>query len=198
MHYLHHDIVAKSSDFFDKALNGRFAEKDGQVKLPHEDARLFAIYAHWLYFGPSAIVRKTGTGQAVGDKWLDGEKETQHELPIMTKVKLYVLGEMLQDDQFRDDVMDSLISWCSKEGTWPTSCVPFVEKNLPESSPMRKFLVRAWAVEGGPRWFTKQQDGAIRADIEMGSQKFWAEVAETAIMLRKGVKLEGPCERTKH
>lgn len=41
---IHKQIIETSSDFVDKALNGRFAEKDGVVRLPIHGSKAFGLY----------------------------------------------------------------------------------------------------------------------------------------------------------
>jgi hypothetical protein len=47
--YVHWDLIARSSAFFDNALNGSFKEKDGKVKLPDHKMSDFLVYIEWLY-----------------------------------------------------------------------------------------------------------------------------------------------------
>lgn len=98
---VHHDLIAASSDFFNKALNGRFAEKNDTVKLQKVNVTVFGRYLQWLCEGRIFIAENVDR-VAVQD-WDD-------------ILDLLILGNLLQDNQFFNAVTDHLIDLSTGSG----------------------------------------------------------------------------------
>lgn len=92
---VHHDLVTASSDYFSKALNGKFREKDSVVHLEDQGPATFASYVQWLY---------NNTVVTFGEQW--GAHLDQ-----------YILGEYIQDRGYRNAAIDTFIELAVTSGS---------------------------------------------------------------------------------
>jgi hypothetical protein len=94
---VHEQLICTHSPFFANALNGSWAEADSRVvPLPDDAPPTFAVYRTWLYTGLLAC-----TNGSDSDEW---------ELLACA----YVLGEKLQDSDFKDTVIDAMVEKFNK------------------------------------------------------------------------------------
>jgi len=94
---VHEQLICTHSPFFANALNGSWAEAHSRVvPLPDDAPSTFAVYRTWLYTGLLAC-----TNGSDSDEW---------ELLACA----YVLGERLQDSDFKDTVIDAMIEKFNK------------------------------------------------------------------------------------
>lgn len=87
---------------------------------------IFERYVEWLYRHELSIESSySGMGRV-------------HAL-----AKLFILGERLQDTPFRNDIMDKFCVYASGPGKFHSDAalISLVFDNLPESSPLRRFLI---------------------------------------------------------
>ncbi|QDS77333.1 hypothetical protein FKW77_005082 [Venturia effusa] len=122
---IHHGLLSASSDFFDKALNGQFRENGGDVSLPDENSESFNIYQQWLYAGKINLAEQ--------------DSEQGWQSPIL----LYILGDMIQDEDFRNAVINWMMDTVLSIRAYPASptTVDFVYKNTCPTSMLRKLIV---------------------------------------------------------
>lgn len=167
--YVDGDCIARSSAFFQKALNGNFSEKDGIVKLPHATTSLFVTYLQWLY----------GDGLGIKDLIVDAEHE-DNALPQEKEIRpachrlveLYAFGEEIQDDGFRNAVLDALLHLMHKHQVFPARIIHDVEVRLPQSSPLRQLLVMMWAAWSHPSWYECLEHDGMHEKLG----QFWFDV----------------------
>ncbi|KAF2427729.1 hypothetical protein EJ08DRAFT_699467 [Tothia fuscella] len=87
---VHEELVKSTSSFFQKALtNGWKEAQERCVKLPLQEPQHFHVYVHWLYS------RMVATPE-------------DNTLADLYRAKMFILGDILQDDQFKDAVLDAL------------------------------------------------------------------------------------------
>ncbi|KAF2431767.1 hypothetical protein EJ08DRAFT_575494, partial [Tothia fuscella] len=161
--HVHRDLIASSSLFFHKALNGQFKEKDGVVTLPEQDAAKFEIYVNWLYFGE------------LGSKDEEETDASGSELGLLSC--LYILGDFMGDDLFCNNVIDAIIDQVLEFRAYPLSLAPRVYWTLPSSSPLRTLIVDFYVYSGSSSWFEPKEDGKVIADIAQGPKEFWMDMA---------------------
>ncbi|TID17933.1 hypothetical protein E2P81_ATG10904 [Venturia nashicola] len=178
---VHHDLIAASSEFFNRALKGEFKEKDGDVKLSHQDTSTFAAYHKWLYtnaFEPS------------------GRDHDHH-------FELYFLGDVVQDERFRNSVIDLIIKVVADTGTYPviSSLIVVAFENTPKSSKLRQLLIDFWTRLATPSWY--EFDGCQGGDGQYPSE-FLYEVLKASSVSRGKPRKSGlpwdqdPCQYHDH
>lgn len=118
----------------------------GSLTLKEEDPEVFEIYLHWLYC-ETLPVQNDNPGS---------EGNTEYA----QLAKAYVLGEMLQDVNFKDAVLDAILiksrSKVSDGQTWFPIGAPirYIYEGSPESSAARRLLVDLYAYHGKAEWLT--------------------------------------------
>lgn len=148
MFSVHENLICGNSDYFKLAMKSYWeATAKGSVTLKEEDPEIFDIYVQWLYYG-TLPVRNDSPG-------LDGNIEYEQ------LAKAYVLGEMLQDVNFKDAVLDAILiksrSRASDGGCWfPVGpVVPCIYDGTTESSAARRLLVDLYTDHGHGDWLIK-------------------------------------------
>lgn len=119
----------------------------GSLTLKEEDPEVFEIYLHWLYC-QTLPVQNDNPG-------FEGNTE------YVQLAKAYVLGEMLQDVDFKDTVLDAILiksrSKASDGQTWfPVGpAIRYIYDGTPESSAARRLLVDLYTYNGRAEWLTQ-------------------------------------------
>lgn len=131
---VHEDLVRKSSPFFEAALSRDWTEaKERTVKLPEHSARAFELYMNWLYSSQSLVkVSWDLSHKVMEESWSD-------------LLESYLLGEYLQDTNFKDTIIDSMLEW-TKDCDFDSCHVPatFAAKIYEKTtfgSPLRSLLL---------------------------------------------------------
>ena len=125
--------------------------QEGRVPLPNDDPAVFALYFQWVYRG--RIFSSQDTGDTGGNR---------EEISLL--VDAYVFGEKLQDRDFRDAVIDSLIHAVdtpdAQDLKWyPTSAaIDSAYIGTPEGWPLRKLLVDMHFFHSLPKWFNRESN----------------------------------------
>jgi hypothetical protein len=184
-HCVHRDLISASSDFFQKALNGDFQEKDGIVRLSNQDSTLFALYVQWLY---SKCLNHELGAQEQAELVSEDDDKDEKKLLILgghykRLIKLYILGDVLQDEEFQNTTMDAILKLFRSSTSYPIDDVnaTIVLENLPPRSPLRKLLVDCWVYVREATWY-KDSD----MDLRSYPSDFWVEVAEGLITHEEG------------
>lgn len=180
---VHHDLITASSEFFNRALNGEFEEKNGDVKLPEHESSTFGVYSKWLY--SDVISHPPGSDDTIA------------------VYKLYVLGDAIRDERFRNSVVDFLIKSVIVVRKFPVRSkgVVYVFENTPKSSKLRKLLIDFWAYCGHAQWFEK--DACQGADGQYPSEYLY-EVLKASSSIPGETKeadrpwIKNPCQYHDH
>lgn len=137
------------------------------MALPEQKPEIFVIYIEWLY-GQKLYSRKEN----------DAYSETgSREWPRL--LKLFILGDAIQDKRFCNVVIDGLIHKTKTEQKYPTSLAKDACAQLPSKSPLRRLLIDYWAWVTNDEWF--ENDG----DPKDAPQEFWVEVARRTMQAAK-------------
>lgn len=130
---VHKKLLCSVSDFFDKALNGRFAKaSSNQVELPEDTPFIVSYFIFWLY-----------TRDLKFDMYQCGE-----DFGVSTLINLYVFADAKRCNALKNEAMDTLQDGLySRHLVLHLYQVEFVfEKTCTnDESPVRCFLVEAIA-----------------------------------------------------
>lgn len=152
---MHKDLLCKKSPYFSAAAKDCWKEgQEGRVPLPTDDPAAFALYVQWLY--RDRIFSSQDMGDAGGNR---------EEIDLL--IEAFVLSEKLQDQNFKDAVIDTLAHAVDtpdgQDTRWypRSAAVDRAYRGTPESSPLRKLLVDMHFFHGRADWL----DGATNADF---------------------------------
>lgn len=166
--HVHEDILRKHSRFFENALNGSWREsRDKRIKLPTDRPACFDIWIQWIYSGH--IYSKRG----------DEMTATIQNEEFNLLCGAYILGDMLQDDDFKDAVLDVLIdtTLSTEPVRLPTTQARYVWENTPPQSSLRKLLIDMVVYMAGAEGFREQ--------FRMGyNEDFYCDALEAMIKYR--------------
>lgn len=139
---VHKTTICEKSKFFHAACsNVRWREgKEELVRLPEVHPRVFKAYAHWAYTGKVSPEVEWGHADV-------GEAEEQQ-----TYVEAYIIGDLLDDRDLRQQVIDTMIK---KTSTWMTMFssgrLRRIWAKTPAGSPLRTFILEWKLYEGCPQ-----------------------------------------------
>ena len=141
-------ILCSSSDFFKACLSRNWKESETlHVDLPEEDAETFDLYIQWLY-----------TSRIDTDEGNDPTRFKQYE--VLTKA--LVLGDKIQDVNFRDVLIDKTIELTSTPNSqgirWnPTGKnVSRLFEYTPKGSSARQLMLDLHVTDAGLEWLGSQ------------------------------------------
>jgi hypothetical protein len=151
---VHEKLICASSDFFRNAMARDWKEsKQRSIHLKDDDADTFELYLHWLYRGTLPV--------RINEPGLVGNSE------YLQMAKAYVLGDKLQDGDFKDVIIDAIIDKCKSIASDGHKWSPVgpvlrcIYDNTPTSSKARRLLVDIYVHNGSGDWLSdwvKQDD----------------------------------------
>jgi hypothetical protein len=142
---VHQQIISLKSQFFKAACRKEWKEgAEKLVRLPEVEPGLFRSYLNWVYTGDLAV-----------DVSAADAKESVSELKNRGFVKLYVLGDTLDDLPLRNSTMRILVN--SNYQLGPRS-ITWAFENTPPASLMRKQLVRVAATRWNRENYIKHEE----------------------------------------
>ena len=124
------------------------------VPLPDDDPKVVDLYTQWLY------CRKVLSH----DSTLISERNSG-ELDLL--IDAFVFGEKIQDQLFRDTIIDALITYTNtpdKQGTswFPTGdMVRRAYEGTPTGSPLRTLMVNLHNHRGTQKWIKDQNENSL-------------------------------------
>lgn len=149
---VHEGLLTTHSPFFKAALGEAWAEGEARrISLPEDEPDTFGLYASWLYY------RRICSTEEKND--FDGWK-----VEIDRLILAYILGEKLQDVDFKDAVIDAMIS---RAGTktddgrqlYPgPHAVKTLYESTTESSPVRQLMVDYYAFHAPEELLRKNKE----------------------------------------
>jgi hypothetical protein len=129
---VHEDPIRASSKLFQVDLCRPWRESNERiVRLPVYEATAFKIYVHWLYSG---LLCATPVG-------------ARSSISVSSSlVRGYLLADYLQDSNYQDNIMDSLVEWnrnaeAAECMSFLSSWIRVVDKKTCEGNPLQKLLV---------------------------------------------------------
>jgi len=144
----HESFLTSRSEFFRRAMNGKWAEADSRaVKLPDDKPETFALYLNFVYTGQLITMRKSAEELAIltEDTFVDYIVDEFDDI-----FRLYVLAEKLQDASAKNAAITAAVEVAqlksvAKKCTVPSlSTANHVYEGTPEGSPARRFLADMW------------------------------------------------------
>lgn len=137
---VHEWILRSHSPFFDAALRNHWKEAEERlVKLPSDDPEAFRFYVGWMYFHNIST---------------DSGSESKSLLKL---VHAYVLGDILQDGDFRDAMIDSIKSQADAKGIHLRTYMKEIYNNTKEDDPLRALAVDILVFNGSEKWLVNGQ-----------------------------------------
>lgn len=187
---VHEHLICRTSDYFKTAMKAHWeTSTSGSITLKEEDAEVFEVYLHWLYFETLPVRNDSAE--------LQGNNE------YAQLAKAYALGEFLQDVNFRDAVLDAMLiksrSKVSDGRTWFPGgpAIRYIYEGTPESSAARRLLVDLYTYHGHGDWLKGWAD---KDDLP---KQFLLDLAIAALTERSRpssslAKEKGACEYHEH
>lgn len=144
--HVHEQRLCDRSPFFTKAFQKEWKEgQERTIPLPDDDPGVFDLYVQWIYRGQ--IFSRMPRAEF---RLLDREMELL--------IDAYIFGEKIQDSNYQDAVLDSLLAYTNtrdeKGVRWfPTGAlVRKAYQKTPASSPLRRLLVDMHNRSGHKEW----------------------------------------------
>ena len=166
-------IICESSKFFKAATTGPWKESSEKiVRLPEADAHIFGIYIGWLH---TAILDLSKTPDDLPLPQYSEDVPDGIVGNIRTIiVDSYILGDMSQDSEFCNDVVDDFIRLTEEMNSLPdVGALAAIWTKLPQQSTMRKLLVDYFSADIKISTFLE--------DAHMYPTEFILEIAKAGI-----------------
>lgn len=115
---VHQDLICDRSPFFKAAYSGEWAEAQRKkVDLPDHEADSFKIYLEWAYSlrKDLADLARAAIELEVSEYPADEKTNARRDWLCIMLCSLWMLGDCLGDDEFKNDVMTSLIGEHSRK-----------------------------------------------------------------------------------
>ena len=185
---VHENVICSSSEFFKKAMSGEWKESNERsIRLENDKPEVFQIYMHWLYHCHLPV--------RIDDPGLAGNAE------YVQLANAYILGDILQDVDFKDAVIDAMIDKSSSNALDGHHWFPVgpvireIYDNTLESSKARRLLVDLYTHHGDGAWL---YNWAAQEDLPKG---FLLDLAIALLDKREKPELHpsgSPCEYHEH
>lgn len=171
-YHVHQDLLSARSPFFTAAAKKDWKEgRENHIPLLCDNFTAVGLYVQWIYGG--RILSCPSTAECEGQ---DGQP--YRELPLL--IEAFVFGEKIQDGDFKDAVIDSIIASINIPGKddkcwYPSgSTVDRAYEGTPEGSPLRRLMADIHVNHGGREWlegvtnidFVKDLAGDLYVDRE--------------------------------
>lgn len=149
-HIVHEQVLCERSPFFAAAFDKEWKEgQERTIPLPDDDPEAFALYLQWIYRG-KIFSRRPPCESPFRSGKLD------------LLIDCYIFGEKVQDDGYKDAVLDSLLACTStkdeeRERWFPTGqSVQRAYQKTPSGWPLRKLLVDMHNRSGRADWIKEE------------------------------------------
>jgi hypothetical protein len=138
---VHESLLIHYSKFFRAALTGHFSEaRDKTVKLADENAGVFELFVHWLYY------------QRFPDKTADDDEglwELWFDMGIVDAgtdqcIHLYVFGDKYDIAKLRLDTIDEVVRIALQNENYTSPSIHAIRvafRDLPQDSPMCRLII---------------------------------------------------------
>lgn len=144
---VHESVIVHRSEFVRLSLRGDWKEaKERVISLPLDDPIVFSHYQHYLYSG------------CVFTKGLDTGTNRTNEFELL--VKMYIFGEKMVDNGFKDVVIDAIIDKISNQHCFDTRLTSLVYEGTPPDSPLRRLWMEVYYFAGNVEWLQEKYVGA--------------------------------------
>lgn len=168
---VYEDLFRAQSPFFEAALGRDFIEAETRVvKLREHTPEAFDVYLRWVCSHRVFIPGKTiGLARADDDSEDENAKTVEKETKYFSIVcRAYILGDVLQDSDFKDALIDAFIEEVSSCFSWPTKEAKYVYDNTIKDANLCRVLAEMAAGRMGLRVLAECGD----AFFEDAAQKY--------------------------
>ncbi|EMD96675.1 hypothetical protein COCC4DRAFT_141917 [Bipolaris maydis ATCC 48331] len=133
--HVHREVLTSTSDFLKNAMKPEWrADKNRPIDLSEENPKAVEIYCQWLYSGKIACC--------------------DNSLSTCTSIcQLYVLGEKLMDQTFKNTVLDFIVKGLDGDFGFRLTAdgIKIIYEGTPKGSPARRLVVDICAYHITPR-----------------------------------------------
>ncbi|KAF2657822.1 hypothetical protein K491DRAFT_714117 [Lophiostoma macrostomum CBS 122681] len=157
--HVHKTILTQSSRFFQNAVKPEWTKKEAPIRIL-EDPQVLEPYIQWLY----------------GNK---PDLRSVHP----PYVRLYLLGEFLQDRVFQNFVLSGMIARIKLGYVFSIDMINYLYEGTVSRSPARRLLVDAWCWLGSSR--------VLELNVENLPREFKDELLVRVMYHRREPYLEG-------
>ncbi|KAF2122121.1 hypothetical protein BDV96DRAFT_461964, partial [Lophiotrema nucula] len=145
-------IISARSEFFRRALNGKWEEAETRVvKLPEDDPETFRLWLNFVY--TNNLATNGEDGKAYEEMSIE-EAMAVRGAEYIRLSKLYVLAEKLQDCAVKNAVLTAI--WdlseegrtCGSDGKWVipwTQEIGILYEGTPQNDSIRRLVVDLWS-----------------------------------------------------
>ncbi|KAK4495740.1 hypothetical protein PRZ48_013008 [Zasmidium cellare] len=176
--HVHEDIIKERSQYFRTAFDKKWAEgKAREIEMQEDDPEIVSGYLEFIYRGSICSAPFSS----------DSEERNR---AIQHLIRLYVFGEKIQDDEFCNSTLRTLVTRCSEKdstgSTWyPTgNSVRTLYDGTPTNSPARCFLVDMHLEHGEEEW--------LGEDAEHHHPEFLFDLARQLMRTKQQDSYESP------
>lgn len=145
--YVVHEVIIRTeSPFFEAVLSKEWKKsKERVVRLPEQYPEAFDIYARWIYSGKLIISK------------IDIQDNEAYIILTGNLSRAYILGDVLQDTDFKDAVIDGLFEIIESRNYVHVGQTKFLFNNTLKESPIRRMLVDWVVIEGDLQALCKEE-----------------------------------------
>lgn len=135
--------------------------KEGQdrvIPLPTDEPKVVNLYLQWAYRNMIFSRKRT-----------EEQRHDSDEFSLLTDA--FVFGEKIQDDHFKDAVVDAIIKSASTPGKgghlyYPgAATIGRAYEGTPPGSPLRRLMVDFWVQYGGNEWIKTDMNREFLTDL---------------------------------
>jgi hypothetical protein len=173
---VHKDLIVSRSDFFARALNGKWKEDDDNVvKLTEDEPEIFGLYIQLLYSGklPLQDTPSTKDGGKVNTNRESAEKAKDYDGDSINEefrklCQVYVLSDKLQDTTAKNAIIDAYIESTNqhlKGGLPSLEEIKIVYSGTLPSSAMRRLIVDLYVTYGNSSDIDKRDRNVLAEDF---------------------------------
>ncbi|KAJ8111033.1 hypothetical protein OPT61_g6274 [Boeremia exigua] len=159
---VHKALLIHHSEYFRTALRGPWKEADeGVARLVEIETPEFNLFVHWLYTQQVPDHKKDC---AMWDHIVNGKhsnrmflSRSQYQLPTLTLLRAYVLGDRLLAEEFRRLTNNHLVEGDSTVGFNPMESLPSIEwafENIRSDRSILQYLANEFC----NNWFPEGDD----------------------------------------
>lgn len=134
-YFMHEAQLCASSDFFKKAFNADWKEKETRIiALPEASPGVFGVYAKWLYSGRFYLAEQD-------DIKYDEKRNLHIDGEYLKVLRCYTLADFLQDNDFKDASIDIIVKKIANGNHSLADLAQTVYAHSTAQSPHRQLIV---------------------------------------------------------
>ena len=144
----HESFLTSRSEFFRRAMNGRWTEATTRIiNLPEDEPDIFALYISYVYTGEFPVASKTAEELK---KLEDGDLKKYLQEKHHAIFSVFILAEKFQDVATKNAMLSASLAATRLKGPRGKWFVPSanttkaIYEGTPSNSPARRFVTDLW------------------------------------------------------